>query len=182
MPDEENVPNQEAAATEQAPKKKGLLKRLVLVFLTIMIAAGGAGGFYYWRHRAAVRTQAAAEATDHKAGASQKHAAQGDETDVKEVIELQPFIVNLADRNETRYLRMTISLGVSDNNEAKADPIYTTRVRNAILAVITTKSSDQVLTVEGKSELRKEMLNAARAAVDKPEIQAIYITDFIVQM
>lgn len=183
MPDEENVPNEEAAAGEQPPKKKGLLKRLVLVLLIIVImAAGGAGGFYYWRHRAAVQTQAAAEAKDHKAGAGQKHATQGDETDVKEVIELQPFIVNLADRNETRYLRMTISLGVSDSNEAKADPIYTTRVRNAILAVITTKSSDQVLTVEGKSELRKEMLNAARSAVDKPEIQAIYITDFIVQM
>jgi len=184
MPDEENVPNQEAPETEQPRKKKGMRKRLVLIILLILIlAAGGGGGFYYWRHRAAVRSPGTTEAADHKTGNGQKHStAQGDETDVKEVIELQPFIVNLADRNETRYLRMTISLGVGDSSDGKPDPIYTTRVRNAILAIITTKTSDQVLTVEGKAELRKEMLGAARSAVNKPEVQAIYITDFIVQM
>ena len=105
-----------------------------------------------------------------------------DDKDVKKVIELQPFIVNLADPGESRYLRMSVSIGVGESKEEKADPILMTRVRNAMLAVLTTKTSDEILTQQGKSTLRKELLKAARAAVEEPTIEAIYITDFIVQM
>jgi flagellar protein FliL len=179
MPDEQIEQNEEEAQ-EQPRKKKGGRKLLIVVLIVIM--AGGGGGFYFWRKRAAAKAQAAkTAASDHK-GEKGSPAEGPDDTEVKEVIELQPFIVNLADTTETRYLRMTISLGVGESHEEKVDPLFTTRVRNAILATITTKTSDQILTVEGKTELRKEMLQAARATVDQPQIHAIYITDFIVQM
>lgn len=105
-----------------------------------------------------------------------------DDAEVKKVIELLPFVVNLADREDSRYLRMSVSIGVGESKEEKSDPILLTRVRNAMLSVLTTKSSDEILTPEGKSTLRKELLKAARAAVEEPHIEAIYITDFIVQM
>lgn len=105
-----------------------------------------------------------------------------DDKEVKHVIELQPFIVNLADREGNYYLRMTLSIGVGESKEEKADPLFTTRVRNAILAVLTTKTSEDVLTPEGKATLRRELLKAARKAVEEPKIHAIYITDLIVQL
>lgn len=105
-----------------------------------------------------------------------------DDKDVKKIIELQPFVVNLADREDSRYLRMSVSIGVGETKEEKPDPILLTRVRNAMLAVLTTKTADEILTPQGKSILRKELLKAARAAIEEPHIEALYITDFIVQM
>jgi flagellar protein FliL len=105
-----------------------------------------------------------------------------DDKDVKKVIELLPFVVNLADKDDSRYLRMSVSLGIGETKEEKPDPILLTRVRNAMLSVLTTKTADEILTPEGKATLRKELLKAARAAVEEPHIEAIYITDFIVQM
>lgn len=105
-----------------------------------------------------------------------------DDKDVKKIIELQPFVVNLADREDSRYLRMSVSVGVGESKEEKPDLILLTRMRNAMLAVLTTKTSEEILTPEGKSTLRRELLKAARAAVEEPHIEAIYITDFIVQM
>jgi flagellar FliL protein len=105
-----------------------------------------------------------------------------DDKDVKKIIELQPFVVNLADKEDSRYLRMSVSLGIGETKEEKPDPILMTRVRNAMLAVLTTKTAEEILTQEGKSILRKELLKAARAAIEEPHIEAIYITDFIVQM
>lgn len=103
--------------------------------------------------------------------------------EVKHVVELQPFIINLADKDDARYLRMTISLGIGEGGgEGKADPLFTTRVRNALLSVLTTKTSDEVLTIEGKATLRKQLLLAAQEAVAEPSVHAIYITDFIVQL
>lgn len=105
-----------------------------------------------------------------------------DDKEVRKIIELQPFVVNLADREDSRYLRMSVSLGVGETKEEKPDPILLTRVRNAMLAVLTTKTADEILTPEGKATLRRELMKAARAAIEEPHIEAIYITDFIVQM
>ncbi len=104
--------------------------------------------------------------------------------DVRQVVELQPFIVNLADTSDSRYLRMTVSIGVGEGEEAaaKPDPLFTTKIRNAMLAVLTSKRSEEILTPEGKATLRKELLQAAQAAAREPEVMAVYITDFIVQL
>ena len=167
--------NNEQEAADAAPKKSK--KKLIFIILILMfLIAGGTGGFFYWRHRSAQK-QLAVMAEAEK---QEKHTG-GEEQEVAEVVELLPFIVNLADREEPKYLRMTVSLGIGEGTE-KPDPLFTTKVRNAILAVVTTKTADQVLTVEGKTELRKEMLEAAKSCVNKPEVRAIYITDFIVQM
>jgi flagellar FliL protein len=168
---DENI--EEQAAEDAAPKKSK--KLLFIILIAVVLMAGGAGGFFYWRHRVAKQREAAA------ANAEKKEKHEGGEEDVAEVIELLPFIVNLADREEPKYLRMTVSLGISEASE-KPDPLFTTKIRNAILAVVTTKTAEEILTVEGKKELRKAMLEAAQSAAHKPEVKAIYITDFIVQM
>ena len=162
----------------QATQKSGKGKTLIIVVLLVLLIASCVGGFLLWRQRAAAVNAKPAEAAKHN---DHKSEGESDEGDVKEVVELQPFIVNLADRDEPRYLRMTISLGLGEGDE-KPDPLFTTKVRNAILAVVTNKKSEDILTVEGKTALRKEMLSAARSAIGKPSVQAIYITDFIVQM
>ena len=51
-----------------------------------------------------------------------------------------------------------------------------------MLAVLSDKKSEEILSVEGKTKLRKELLQAAQAASENPEVKAIYITDFIVQL
>ena len=184
MPEEITEPN--ADGTEAAPAKKKSRKLLIMIFLVLILLAGGGGGFYYWRVRAASIARVAKEAADKKAAPGdhgKAETAEGGDADVTQVIELQPFIVNLADKSESRYLRMSISLGVAgEGGEAKVDPLFTTKIRNAILATISTRTSDDILTVEGKTALRKEMLKAARAAASKPEVLTIYITDFIIQM
>ncbi len=123
-----------------------------------------------------------AEGSPAKAKFSIKRLNLPDDKEVKKVIEMQPFIVNLADKGEDHYLRLTVSIGIGETKEEKPDPLLITRVRNAMLAVLTTKTSEEVLTEQGKATLRKELLKAARAAVEEPTIEAIYVTDFIVQL
>ncbi|MFT3742998.1 MAG: flagellar basal body-associated FliL family protein [Pyrinomonadaceae bacterium] len=196
--------NETAVANAEAPaEKKGGKKFILIGIVLVLLLGGGGAGFYFWRVAGA---QAAADGepekkagekkastkkadvepdeeepkTSKKTGAI-KSAIPADE-DVKTVVELPPFIVNLADTEQARYLRMTVSLGVAAEGSEKPDQLFMTRVRNAMLAVLSEKSSDQILTVEGKTKLRKELLQAAKAASEEPEVKAIYITDFIVQL
>lgn len=192
------------SADAPAEKKKGSKKFILIAVVLVLLLGGGGGGFYFWR----IAGAKAAETPEKKAGekktsmkktdedselekstkTSKKSGALDtaipDDEDVKHIVELPPFIVNLADTEQARYLRMSVSLGVAgDGAESeKPDQLFMTRIRNAMLAVLSEKSSDQILTVEGKAKLRKELLQAAKAASSEPEVQAIYITDFIVQL
>jgi flagellar protein FliL len=188
----------------QAPKKSR--KMLFIILLAVLLICGGGGGiFFYQRSVAAKNEKNKPEKRQKKKEEAEKSSETADESpekgddhttktnklielslpedeDVKNIVELQPFIVNLADKEDSRYLRTTIILGINgEKEEAKPDSIFTTRVRNAMLAILTTKSSEELLTVEGKTQLRKELLRAAQAASEEPRVEAIYITDFIVQ-
>lgn len=205
--------NETAAAPAAAPAKKKSKLLLIIIAFVVLLAAGGGAYFFLFKGSAASAKEkkssakkvsdAEDEADSHeepaeaesgrdseaktedagkKSSKSVKVSLPKDE-DVKAVIELQPFIVNLADTEEARYLRLTVSLGLAgEGGEEKPDSIFTTRVRNALLAVLTTKRSDDILSAEGKDRLRKELLTAARAASKEPQVEAIYITDFIVQL
>ena len=198
----------DAAAAENAgnqggAKGKGSMKTIIIISVAaVVLVAGGGGGAYFFlqKSQAAAKTTAekgkkgAANSEDEEAASDEPAAKKAkadslelpDDSLVKHVIELQPYIVNLADQGEARYLRLTVSLGVGGEDGAeeakKPNPLFTTRVRNAMLAVLTTKSSAEVLTAEGKAKLRKDLLRAARAASEEPHVEAIYITEFIVQL
>lgn len=205
------IEKERMVAGDDAPaeKKKGGGKKIIIIVVAVVLLLGGGGaGFYFWRvSSASAAENAASKANDKKSKAkketeetaaaetkadSKSPAKPGDplenalpkDDDVKKIVELPPFIVNLADTEQARYLRMTVSLGIDEAEAAgeKPDQLFMTRVRNAMLAVLSDKKSDQILSVEGKTKLRKELLQAAQAASEKPEVKAIYITDFIVQL
>ena len=165
------------------PKPKKRKKLFVMLLAALLVSAGAASAWFFLYRVRPASAKAAAESAEPRAAHEGEPKGDAEEGEVSEVVELQPFIINLADENEPRYLRMTVSLGLSaEGGEGKADPLFTTKVRNALLNVMTTKRSQDVLTVEGKALLRKQLLIAAREAVSKPRVSAIYITDFIVQL
>lgn len=193
-----------ASADAPTEKKKGGKKFILIAVVLVLLLGGGGAGFYFWRIAGAEAAEVPATKKGDKKATAKKDAEEPEgesepkskkngetldtaipeDEDVKNVVELPPFIVNLADTDQARYLRMTVSLGIGGEGgeKAKPEPLFMTRVRNAMLAVLSEKSSDQILTVEGKSKLRKELLKAAQAASQEPEVLAIYITDFIVQL
>lgn len=194
-------------STNETPQKKDGKKFLIIGILAVLLLGGGGGGFYFWRASASTvdgetaakkkgskRSEAKSEEHDAGDADTKKEPGAGNgsalstslpnDEDVKEIVELPPFIVNLADTEQARYLRMTVSLGIEgeEGKSEKPDQLFITRVRNTILAVLSDKKSEEILSVEGKSKLRKQLLEAAQAASEEPKVHAIYITDFIVQL
>lgn len=179
-------------------------KKIIIILVALLLVGGGGGGFYFMRGSSAEADETT-EKSEKKTKSKKDSKVSDEESDeeekpskksstlksalpkdenVKSVIELPPFIVNLADTEQARYLRMSVSLGVGGEGgeKEKPDQLFMTRVRNAMLAILSEKKSDDILTNEGKAKLRKELLKAAQAASEEPHVEAIYITDFIVQL
>ena len=107
------------------------------------------------------------------------HAAE-----VKSVLHLEPFVVNLADSEDNRFLRVGIDLGLETSpsaKEGKEGGVPTSRVRDCILAVLSTWRSDALLAPEGKQKLKDELIHALQAHAPELGVKEVYFTDFLVQ-
>lgn len=145
------------------PLKRGKKKLLIIVgaALALVLAAGG-GGVWMLKKRAA---QAAAMAGEDEAAASETAAhaaaAKPEAKGVPIFLPLDPFIVNLSDKDVDRYAQIGITLELESTVFADQVKAYMPAVRNAILLLLAQKSSKDLLGRTGKEELAEEIMREA---------------------
>lgn len=165
------------AETEAAPKKRKLSKKLIIILAAalVVVLAGGGAAVYVIKQRAAAAAAAAAEAEGEdgeggKAAAADAHAKEEPKhKDAKHgpptFVPLDPFVVNLADRDTDRYLQVSVTFEIEDAHEAEVIRGYMPAIRNAILLVLAHKTSDQLLDTEGKEKLAEEIRSGSARAM-----------------
>jgi flagellar FliL protein len=86
-------------------------------------------------------------------------------------VPLEPFIVNLADRESERFAQIGINLQVDDAKVGEQMKLYMPAIRNAILLILSRKTAEDLLTAEGKVQLAGEIQRGAARAMgfDVPE-------------
>jgi flagellar protein FliL len=94
---------------------------------------------------------------------------------------LKTMIVNLADEGGNRYLRVTMSLELSDPAAEKTIKSHLPQIRDAILMILPTKKYADVSTTAGKIALRKELMDKINSLLTKGRVDNIYFTEFVVQ-
>jgi flagellar FliL protein len=107
------------------------------------------------------------------------------ESGVRTVLHLDPFLVNLADPDGDRFLRVGIDLGLHrdliEHDHAEQSPLPIARTRDTILIVLTTCNADALLPPTGKAKLKEELTKALREHVPELGVEEVYFTEFLVQ-
>ena len=97
------------------------------------------------------------------------------------MFDVDPFIVNLADAHEVKYLKLTVKLQMDSQEGADALTERTPQVRDTILVLLTSKESSSIRTTQGKFQLRDEITQRVNSLLPKPAVRTVYFTDFVVQ-
>lgn len=161
----------ETTATISPKRNK---KKLLITGLSALIVLAGAGGAaFWWSQRASAQTQTPpADA-----------AAASHDSDDSGMVSFEPFVVNLADAGVSRFLRVKIQLIVGGAENAEAitkSPVKLSRARSAILELLTTQTSDVLVTPAGKAALRKAISDSLGHSLHA-EIIDVLFSDFVVQ-
>lgn len=190
------------AAVEEAPAPKvGSKKKLIIIALAavLLLAAIGGGALFFLK-----KSQAVDEDGEEVAAAAPEH-----ETPVAPTfVPLDPFTVNLVDREAERYAQVGVTLAITDPKVGDAIKTFMPAIRNNILMVLAHKSSAELLQRDGKTmlaeEIKQETARALGYTVGPPPgsdddparkkkskkskrgappapIQAVYFSNFIVQ-
>lgn len=97
------------------------------------------------------------------------------------MFDLEPFIVNLADQPEIRYLKITVKLEVENEAVAAELAARVAQIRDTVLVLLSSKDVNTVRTPQGKFQLRDEITQRANGLLPRPGIRSAYFTEFVVQ-
>jgi len=161
----ESTPDAEPApATGEVPvPAKGKKKLIILIAIALLVVlAGGGAAVLVIKKRAATAAAAAEDAGDVSAVlASHDAADKSGHRTAPTFVALDPFVVNLADRDAERYAQIGLTLEVDDAKFADEMKLYMPAIRNAILMILAHKSSQELLGRAGKEALAAEIMREA---------------------
>jgi len=93
----------------------------------------------------------------------------------------EPFVVNLADSDVSRYLKIRIDI---ESFEAKPNEEFQKRLpqlRDAILTILSNKTYREIYDSEGKRKLKEEVIQKVNQLTAPLRVKTIYFTEFVVQ-
>ena len=146
------------AVADVAPKK-GKKKLIVIVLAVVLLLAVASGAaLFLLKKKAPVEGDEEAEGPAAHAPAA--HAA----VDLKHpptFLPLDPFVVNLADKDADRYAQIGITLEVDDAKFADQMKTFMPAIRNGVLMILAHKSSQELLQRSGKEMLAGQIQREA---------------------
>ncbi len=168
------APATDTAAAEGAAPAGGGKKKLIIIIAAVvllLLLLGGGAAFYFMQQKAAA--QAAALAEEDGGDGADEHAAAGHAKVEKPerpehaptFVPLDPFVVNLADKEVDRFAQVGLSLQVEEATVADEIKSYMPAIRNAILLILSHKTSADLLSPDGKEALAKEIRWGATRAM-----------------
>jgi len=164
----EQEAEQTANQSQDGSPKKSSNRIFLIIGLAVAVLAGG-GGFLFSRRAKA--------ATAH----IEKEEAPK-EQEVKSILHLETFTVNMNDPEQKAFLRIGIDLGLGSapKGESKG-PSPTALVRDTILSVLMATKPEDVTSEDGKKQLKERLLQALEERAPELQVQEIYFNEFLMQ-
>ncbi|MEO5338972.1 MAG: flagellar basal body-associated FliL family protein [Magnetococcus sp. MYC-9] len=153
----------------------GLLKIIIPV---VALLLGGGGGYFYGN---SVGSKKAEEEKVLQPEPKAAEVAKDATAMVGDMYKLEPFVVNLNEPKGSRYLKATIQLEMSTSELKSELDRRAAQMQDVILALLTSKSFQELQALEGKFRLREELLSRINALLVNGTITRVYFTEFVIQ-
>ncbi len=97
------------------------------------------------------------------------------------MVDIQDFIINILDKNETRYLKASMTLELDNLETVTEVNERMPQIRDSILLLVGNKTFAELNDLQGKLQLRAEIMVRLNKLLKKGKVKGIYFTEFVVQ-
>lgn len=158
---EKEVP--EVTASKPAGKKK-----LVIVLASVLLLGGGGGAWYMLKGKHSADGEAQAKPV--------KEAKHAKKDGPPVYLPLESFVVNLraqAPQTNDQFLQTELTLRLAGQDVVDQVKQHMPEVRNRVLMLLSTKTSQELLTPEGKAKLAESVRLEITAVVDPDSVKPV---------
>lgn len=178
MPDPEVVDGQ----NPEQVAKKGSNMTLILIIVAVVALLLAIGGAFVMVSMLSKGSSAAQSSQDDRDSKS----ADKENVDAKKPLgELFSFeravIVNLAESNAERYLKVDVVLELGSPKLVKEVESRLPQIQDLLISITSTKTLEDVSTTSGRNMLRQEIVDKINSLLATGQVTNVYFTEFVVQ-
>lgn len=153
-------------ASEVPAQKRG--SKLIWIIILVLLLLGG-GGFWGWTYMKGENK------SDSEGSADSNQTPPA-------VVGLSPFVVNLIDDADIpRYLKIDFDMELRPGSETDEVDAKVGELRDAVIVLLTSKRSKDLVTMEGKDRLRDEIITRLNGRLRNATVGRIFFKEFIIQ-
>ncbi|WP_300658843.1 flagellar basal body-associated FliL family protein [Hydrogenophaga sp.] len=141
------------ATASDAPKKKSKKLLFIIIGVVVLALIGAGAALFIMKKNAAAADD---EFADEEPAA---HVAKDPKT-APVFMPLENMVVNLADPGGTRFIQLGLTLQLQDAKTETDVKTYMPSIRSDILLLISQRTADEMLQVQGKAKLAKDIIAA----------------------
>lgn len=168
--DKKKVPE----ATEE--KEGGGKKKLIIIILAALILLLGIGGglFFFLKPEPVSEEEA-------DPGLKVPVPEISQSTEIGPMIEIKEFIVNIISEDGRHYVKAALTLEINKEEAREEVTKRMPQIRDAILLLVGNKTYEELHDLQGKKQLKAELVSKINSFLQDGRVRAIYFTDFVVQ-
>ncbi|NPA16671.1 flagellar basal body-associated FliL family protein [Persephonella sp.] len=161
---------------QEEQQQGGGKKKLIILLVVLLLLLGGGGGAAY---KFLVLDKQKENQEENKAEKIQEEIRNVENLGI--MFEVGTFVVNLADKDADRYLKVTIILEVENEQVKQEVEKRLPQIKDSITTLLFTKTSKELKTAEGVEKLKEEILRRVNAILPLGGVKNVYFTDFVIQ-
>jgi flagellar FliL protein len=173
---------------DKAPPKKSKKKLIIIAgaVLIVILIAGGAFMFMGGGDDGGDSHSEAKDSGDSHGGEPELDShgnpipGTGGAAGAPQIMNFEPFIVNLTNTAGNRYLKVTINIEM-DSGSMEEAKTRNAQIRDSIITLLSSKSYADVGSVSGKYQLRDEIAARMNLILEEGKVKSVYFTEFVIQ-
>ncbi len=161
---------------KESPAKGKLNKKLLLVIgaaVLIILIGGGVAAYLM------LKSSKDAETDD--PGQRVPVPVVNPQADIGPTVDIAEFVVNIISDQETHYVKSALTIELTNEQAKDEMNRRMPQVRDAILLLVSNKTFEELRDLQGKKQLKAELLSKINALMQTGQAKSIYFTEFVVQ-
>lgn len=166
-----------AEMNEETTKSGGSWKKpLIIISLVVLILLIGVGiaGFFLYNKETSL-----AEEKDTAPDAPAVELTQS--TDIGPMVDIEEFIVNIISADSNHYVKASLTLELTNDESREELTKRMPQTRDAILLLLGNKTYEELQDLQGKKQLKAELISRINSFLQSGKVKSIYFTNFVVQ-
>ena len=161
------------------PVKKKSKKKLILILLILLILLGGGGfGAYKFGLLDMILGGGSSNSTEAAAPNAEEGGAPAQTTTT---VSVQPFVVNLSNPIGSKHIHLSLDLEMVNEQAVEQLNREMVKVRDSIILLLSSKSYADLAPMEGKLQLKSEIVERINLILGGPKVVKVYFSDMVFQ-
>ena len=173
MEEEKKKEEQEEEKEQENSAKKPFPTNIVIICILALCLVGG--GLFVWK------SGILSKMTKDGSAQSPGLEMESKKPEMGPIYPLETFIVNLLGGRGKNYLKVKIDLELDNEKVREEIDKRLPQFRDSILTMLSNKTHEDIKTLEGKYQLRTEIISMLNQYLNSGKIKNVFFTDFIVQ-